>query len=128
MNEKKVVVVASIGVLALVGFIAMLVLTAPPAVPAGDIEAFARCLSEKGFTMYGAEWCPHCQNEKRQFGPAFKFVNYVECPEEAERCLQMGITGYPTWIGPDNEKHEGEQGLAGLKALSGCPLTLPEEK
>ena len=35
---------------------------------ANALNAFAQCLSEKAVTMYGADWCPHCQNEKNAFG------------------------------------------------------------
>ncbi len=88
-----------------------------------DRTAFAQCLAAKNITMYGAEWCPHCQNEKRAFGPAFEFVPYVECPDESQVCLDKGIRGYPTWILPDGRKLEGEQGLDKLSAESGCPLS-----
>lgn len=64
-----------------------------------DKIVLAKCLTEKGWTMYGADWCPHCKAQKEMFGvDAFKFVNYVECPENSNLCNAKGITGYPTWI------------------------------
>ena len=27
--------------------------------------------------MYGTEWCPHCQDQKRAFGTSFKYVQYI---------------------------------------------------
>lgn len=91
--------------------------------PANDqLDAFAQCLAEKNITMYGAEWCPHCQNEKKAFGESFKFVPYVECPDDPQKCIAAGINGYPTWIFPDGKKLEGEQGLNKLSAESGCAL------
>ena len=63
-----------------------------------DKDAFAKCLTTKGLTMYGAEWCPHCKEEKALFGDSFKYVNYVECPQNTDLCLAKGIQGYPTWI------------------------------
>jgi len=90
------------------------------------LDAFAQCLAEKKVTMYGADWCPHCQNEKKAFGSSFKFIPYVECPKDPKRCLAAGISGYPTWIFPDNKKFEGEQGLEKLSKESGCPL--PDRK
>ena len=88
----------------------------------GNFDAFAQCLAEKEIIMYGADWCPHCRNEKKQFGDSFHFVPYVECPDNPRLCLQKGVTGYPTWIFPDGKKLIGEQGLKKLSQESGCPL------
>lgn len=87
-----------------------------------NIVAFAQCLASKKITMYGAEWCSHCQNEKSHFGDAFKYVPYVECPENQQLCLEKGIGGYPTWIDAQGNKFEGEQGLEGLARITGCEL------
>lgn len=86
------------------------------------LDEFAKCLAEKEVTMYGADWCPHCQNEKKEFGRAFKYVLYVECPADPKRCLDLGVEGYPTWIFPDGRKLVGEQGLEKLAKESGCLL------
>ena len=93
----------------------------PPAAQA-TVAEFAQCLADKKITMYGSASCPHCQNEKRAFGDAFKYVPYVECPQNIQTCLAVGIRGYPTWIFPDGKRLEGEQGLANLSRESGCPL------
>ncbi|MBI2624362.1 hypothetical protein HYW67_02605 [Candidatus Parcubacteria bacterium] len=85
-------------------------------------DSFARCLASKGVTLYGADWCSHCQNEKRAFGSSFRFVPYVECPSEPKRCLEQGVQGYPTWILPGGEKLEGEQGVERLARASGCAV------
>lgn len=85
-------------------------------------DGFAQCLAEKGLTMYGASWCPHCQNEKKNFGNAVKYIKYVECPDNVQLCTSLGIQGYPTWIEANGTKHEGEQGLEGLAKISGCQL------
>ncbi len=74
--------------------------------------------------MYGAEWCAHCQNEKKAFGDSFKYVPYVECPDNPQKCLEKGIEGYPTWILPDGKKLIGEQGLLKLSQESGCLLPI----
>lgn len=88
----------------------------------GQYDDFARCLAGKGATMYGADWCAHCQNEKLAFGDSFRLVPYVECPQNIQACLDKGIEGYPTWIFPGGQKLAGEQGLEKLAAASGCPL------
>ena len=87
-----------------------------------NLDAFAKCLAEKELTMYGADWCPHCQNEKNNFGESFQYVPYVECPDEPKLCIEKGIEGYPTWLLPDGTKLVGEQGLQKLSEISNCTL------
>lgn len=93
------------------------------------LDGFAQCLAQKGFTMYGAYWCPHCQREKAAFGDSFKYVPYVECTEEpgTTQCTDVGIKGYPTWITADGRRFEGEQGIEKLSEASSCPLPVANE-
>lgn len=42
-------------------------------------DAFARCLSDRGVKMYGAYWCPHCQDQEKEFSASFEYAPYVEC-------------------------------------------------
>lgn len=95
-----------------------------PGASAEALDTFAQCLAQRGATMYGAYWCPHCQNEKQAFGNSFRFVSYVECSAESKRCLDAGVKGYPTWIFADGRKFEGEQGIEKLSQESGCPLPI----
>lgn len=88
---------------------------------AGKYDAFAKCLSQKGATMYGAEWCGHCKKQKESFGSSFSYVNYVECPENEALCTSQGIRGYPTWI-INGQKYEGEQSFEALNQATGCSL------
>ncbi len=88
-----------------------------------NLDTFAQCLAEKKITMYGAAWCTHCQKEKAGFGSSFKYVPYVECPDNTQLCLDKGINGYPTWITADGVKYEGEQGVEKLASITGCSLT-----
>jgi hypothetical protein len=92
--------------------------------PSADLDAFAKCLGEKGVTMYGAEWCSHCKDQKKMFGDSWKFVPYVECPDNPNECLAKDIKNYPTWIfqGPLGKKMEGAQSLETLAKESSCPL------
>lgn len=94
-------------------------------VPAGPskYDAFAQCLTEKKITMYGAVWCSHCQDQKKEFGSAFKYVNYVECPDNTAICTAKAIKGFPTWMNEDGSKRlEGFQSFEKLAELSGCQL------
>ncbi|MEK7110888.1 MAG: hypothetical protein AAB867_03475 [Patescibacteria group bacterium] len=87
------------------------------------LNGFAQCLADKKITMYGASWCSHCQNEKRAFGDAFRFVPYVECAADPDRCIRAGVKSFPTWIFPDGKNLIGEQGIERLSRESGCPLS-----
>ena len=86
-----------------------------------NYDSFAQCLTEKGAAMYGADWCTHCQEQKKMFGSSFKLINYVECTEEIQKCLDQKIAGYPTWIFGDGYVIEGEMELEELSKESGCP-------
>lgn len=94
----------------------------------GQYNAFAQCLTDKGVKMYGAYWCPHCQDQKKLFGDSFSKVTYVECaiPGDSsgvtKACKDAGIDGYPTWVMPDNSRLTGLQALQTLSDQSGCPL------
>ena len=91
-------------------------------VAAAPLDGFAQCISDKGVAMYGADWCPHCQNEKKAFGDSFRFVKYIECPKDPNKCLSAGVKSYPTWIFADGTKKVGEQGVVNLSKDSGCAL------
>lgn len=89
-----------------------------------QLMAFAKYLTDKGVTMYGAYWCSHCQNQKKLFGTAFQYINYVECTKDPEKCTAAGVLGYPTWTfsNPDGavvNKLEGEVTLEKLAQTVG---------
>ncbi len=86
----------------------------------GSIEMLAKCLTENGAVMYGADWCPHCNNQKEMFGDAVKYITYVECTEEQQTCVEVGVQGYPTWIFADGSSVAGAQQLSTLAATTGC--------
>ncbi len=119
-NIKKIIF--GLLVLAMVLVLAFKFVIKRPGANAGALDGFAQCLAQKGATMYGAYWCPHCLNEKKAFGDSFRFVPYVECSAESKKCLDAGVKKYPTWIFTDGGKFEGEQGIEKLSQESGCPL------
>ncbi len=86
------------------------------------LDEFAKCLTAKGAVMYGAAWCAHCQKVKAAFGSSFKYIDYVECPVNAQKCVSEGITGYPTWKFSDGSRLEGEQPLEKISEFTGCSL------
>jgi len=90
------------------------------------MDAFARCLGEKGAKMYGAYWCPHCADQKELFGPSFQYAPYIECGIKGSRataqvCTDAGVKRYPTWVFADGARVEGEHPLDFLGQETGCP-------
>jgi hypothetical protein len=92
-------------------------------------DAFARCLTDRGVKMYGAWWCPHCQEQKEKFGASFAYAPYVECGIKgdphgsAQVCKDAGIKHYPTWqFPPTGERVERIFSLEELSDRTGCSL------
>lgn len=90
-----------------------------------NLDEFANCLTDKGVKMYGADWCPHCQNQKKIFGSSFDKVSYIQCDKDPAICKEKAIEGFPTWIFPSGERISGEQELSVLSEKSAC--LLPKE-
>lgn len=94
-------------------------------------SSFATCLSDNGVKMFGAYWCPHCQDQKKLFSGSWEHVNYVECslPNAAgqtQECTNQGIQSYPTWEFADGNRISGVLSLEQLSSLSGCELVIDE--
>ncbi len=93
----------------------------------GPYDAFAQCLTEHGVKEYGAYWCPNCQEQKKEFGNSFEYVNYEECAlpggsGQTQECTAAGIESYPTWEFADGSRRTGLQSLRQLAIKSGCEL------
>ena len=116
--KNKYIAILGIGTVA----IAAIIFLYPRQQANNEFDSFAQCLADKEITMYGAEWCSHCQSEKKAFGDSFRLVSYVKCPDDPKKCVAVGINGYPTWVFPDGKRLEGEQGLEKLSKESGCAL------
>ena len=70
---------------------------------ASYLADLAKFMTAQGMVMYGAYWCPHCQEQKKDFGDALQYITYVECDPKGENanpdaCAAKNITAYPTWI------------------------------
>lgn len=93
-------------------------------------DTFAKCLTDRGVKMYGAWWCPHCQEQKEMFGEtSFKLAPYVECGVPGDPkgknpvCVDAGIKRFPTWqFPPTGERMEQVISLEALSDKTGCPL------
>ncbi len=74
-----------------------------PAAEDPILRQLAVHLAESGAKMYGADWCPHCQDQKAMFGAAAKRLPYIECSmggqgtPQTTVCRNAGISTYPTW-------------------------------
>jgi glutaredoxin len=84
----------------------------------GEYDEFAKYLTEEGVKMYGTEWCSHCQNQKKLFGSSFQYIDFIDCDENRQECLDAGVSGYPTWK-INNQNYPGEQSFERLTQLSG---------
>ena len=93
----------------------------------GKYDEFAQCLTDKGVKMYGAYWCGHCKDQKDAFGDSWKYVDYTECSSasggQTLECAEAGITGYPTWEFPGEERASGYLSFEKLSELSDCSLS-----
>lgn len=112
-----------------------LVLMASACSAQNKLDKLAQCLGSKNVTMYGAYWCPHCKDQKDEFGDSFKYLKYVECaipgkpPNiQTDACKAMQIKRYPTWILPDGERVEAVLPLDQLAQKAGCPAPPPSTK
>ncbi|MFZ4640335.1 MAG: vitamin K epoxide reductase family protein [Nodosilinea sp.] len=98
----------------------------PISTTSGPAEiALAQHLKDKGISMYGAWWCPHCHEQKEAFGAeAVKIIPYIECGEDGVKpqtqlCRSKPeITGFPTWE-INGQFYSGVQSLEHLAELSG---------
>ncbi len=84
------------------------------------VDAFAKCLTEKGVVMYGSYRCSHCQRQKKLFGDSFQYVNYVECTKDVKKCQEKKIKAYPTWIFKNGERIKREATFAELVKKTSC--------
>ena len=110
-------------------------LVAPACSAQSKMDAFAQCLAAKNVLMYGAYWCPHCKDQKDEFGKSFQYVHYVECAipgrppsVQTDACKLADIKKYPTWIFPDGERVEAVLPLAELAQKAGCPAPPPAKQ
>ena len=95
------------------------------------LDPFMQCLSDNGVKMYGSYTCSICAKQKKDIGPASRFLDEIECNpnapgNQAEHCVEIDIQNTPTWIlekeSQEVERIEGYMKLEALAKLSGCSL------
>lgn len=120
-NTKKMINLGIVGAIVLiivaVGFTQYESSTGPH-----ELDEFAKCITQAGAGMYGTDWCPHCQEQKRMFGRAFQHVVFINCDQNPTACQNQQVTGYPTWIFQDGERLSGVQSLYSLAEQTGCQV------
>mmetsp|Transcript_54407 Transcript_54407/g.126986 ORF Transcript_54407/g.126986 Transcript_54407/m.126986 type:complete len:397 (+) Transcript_54407:48-1238(+) len=92
--------------------------------------ALARHLKEVGAKCYSAWWCPHCQEQRENFGAeAVELGPFVECSKadgkQNDVCKAANIDGYPQWV-IGGETYKGAQPLPRLAELSGFKAFPPD--
>ncbi len=85
-------------------------------------DDFAKCLTENGAEFYGSKDCPHCQTQKEMFGESVKFVNYIECTLNYQKCAEEEIKFLPTWKFEDGTITTGVKSFDYLADKTGCVL------
>jgi hypothetical protein len=125
-SKKKVLVLMLVLVAVLAALSAYVYVQGLPP-PPGLYTAFAKCIASTPTKFYGAWWCPHCRNQKNEFGDAAQYLPYVECstPDasgQTQICIDAGIKNYPTWVFPDGSRLTGEVPLATLAQKTSCTL------
>ena len=106
-------------------FGAAFIFAMPSSAGSGSEAALARHLRESGAVMYGAYWCPHCQEQKALFGDAAGDLPYVECDPNGvnarpDLCEKAGVKAFPTWVIGD-KRLEGVQSPDALAEASKFP-------
>lgn len=125
MKTKKNFIIFIILLVLLVGGFGVYA-SVKPGTP-GKLDVFAQCLESSGAKFYGTFWCPHCQDQKKDFGSSKKYLPYVECSskngkEQLPICKEAGIEGYPTWIFADGSELSGRLSLDVLAEKTQCVL------
>lgn len=85
-------------------------------------DELAQCISDAGGKMYGAYWCGACEQQKADFGSAFKYINYEECSSAGSHSFDLcpDITSTPTWEKADGTRFTGAHTLSNLAQEFGC--------
>ena len=100
---------------------------APPVVTTASSPAkvaLAEHLTATGAVMYSAYWCPHCHEQKEDFGQeASSKLTVIECAEDGQNsqralCQSKKIEGFPTWE-INGKLDSGVKDLKTLADLSG---------
>lgn len=82
-----------------------------------DIKT-VECFASKS-TLYVATGCLHCAQQENMFGNYYQHLNVVNCKIYPEKCLEVDVTGVPTWI-IDDKQYKGARTIEELKEIMDC--------
>ncbi len=119
-NKRIIHYTILIVVISIVAYLIFLI--AKPDNTPGKYDSFAQCITSKGAIMYGTNWCPHCQAQKKEFGNSFRYIIFIDCDANKVACDLAGAKGYPTWVFSDATSISGEQDFATLAERTGCSI------
>ena len=95
------------------------------------LDETATCIKNSGAKFYGAFWCPHCKDQKKEFGNSEKLLPYIECSKpdgsQNDLCKAENITGYPTWKFADGTTITQVMTVEALAEKTQCVDTLPKK-
>ena len=102
IKQQTIFFIIIIIIVLVFGAIITIVSLNPSSPSSTKYNTFATCLKDKGAQFYGAFWCPHCKEQKAEFGSSVKLLPYVECStpdanDQTQICKDKGIESYPTW-------------------------------
>ena len=112
--NKKIIIISIVSVLLVLAGIGIgvgFVNTNKP----GQLDNFAKCLTEKGAVMYGAPLCKYTAGQKAMFGNSMRLIDYRDFTKDPN----VEIT--PTWL-INGAYYQNVQTFDRLSALTGCPL------
>ncbi len=85
-------------------------------------DNLAKCLTSKWIKLYGMAGCPYCKAQIELFGDDFQYINYINCSEDPNVCVEKWISGVPAWEFIDGSIKSGLHSLEDLADLVGCNL------
>ena len=91
-----------------------------PSLPQEELKSFVNCLQDNGVVIYGADWCPYCQQLVSSLGGK-EIVGsmYVNCEEQENLCQEKEIGSYPTILIND-QKYEKSRSFEAFAQETGC--------
>lgn len=117
MNNKIITIIIVGIILVLAGSIIYFKNFQSSTVQDTEAEKVAKWIGEHS-VLYVQTGCIHCKEQEDLFGINLRFLNIVNCLENPQECIDIGIEGTPTWM-IDGQRYERVQSVEKLKELTG---------
>lgn len=126
MKEQKWIIGIVVGIMAMAGIFFSLSSAKPSIELAKEVPLtpFGQYLKDNGVKFYGASWCPHCQNMKKELGDGTWQAVYIECAPKGtnnltKECEDAKIEAFPTFVLKDGTTKTGEMPIKDFKDFVG---------